>query len=377
MSDHQANLLEAIARRQPLETFTLESAPAYFETHQGQRTAGTASVLVSRASIAIRFDAPNGLDVPKAGYGESNGKIVSADGQWSAPNVNDAGAASDGQRLFDTMALVVGRDDAREVAATRLVMAGAAWQGMGVLDGRRVIVRPLSRDVTSHHDERMGLTIAGGLDDAGIQTLGRATSFVCGLDAEILRVESYAADGTLLRARYLRGFRRVGRGPHCPFVGVSDDDRMRALVAVATAIPRLLKEGLPIDMVLDQMSAHNQVSQIHLGAPFMLLPTLTIAYHRMHGDVLDGGAASRREELARLNRELKLELNADALERFENLRVEILEAGYFHAPGYETGRPQKDIKFIRDLAHKIVLRLCGYTGPYYVAERFAVGELTA
>ena len=68
-----------------------------------------------------------------------------------------------------------------------------------------------------------------------------------------------------------------------------------------------------------------------------------------------------------------VEVDAD-LDRWEKLRVEIMEGGFFHAPGYETGRPQKDIKFLRDLAHVTVFRLCGYSGPFYGSEYFAVRE---
>ena len=78
-----------------------------------------------------------------------------------------------------------------------------------------------------------------------------------------------------------------------------------------------------------------------------------------------------------LSRKLNLCLSDEDLDRFEKLRVELLEAGFFHKPGYETGRPQKDIKFLRDIAHMTVFRLCGYSGPFYGAETFAVRDISA
>jgi hypothetical protein len=367
--------LEQLARRTPPEAFTIESQRASFEVAGGERTEGTASVSVSRSTIAIRFAAAPAFTVSKAGYGDSNGKIVEHDGSWSAPNVNDAGSASDGDRLFGTMMLSVGRESAAPIAATRLVVAGAAWPGTGSVGGRAVIAQPISRDVVSHHDRRMTFTVEGDLDTRAIETWLLAGSFVSGLQLELLRVERYAADGAPVRVEHHRGFRRLGRGAHSPFTGVADEHRMRAWIAMVEALPRLLKAGVPIDMVLDQIAAHNQVSQIHVSVPLLMLAPLTAAYHRMHGIEVVPGAASRREEMARLNRELQLGLSDADLERFEKLRVEILDAGFFHAPGYETGRPQKDIKFIRDIAHCVVFRLCGYSGPFYGAERFTTQEL--
>ena len=368
-------MLESLARSVPLESLTIESGPAFFVTPDGKRSSGRATVAISRPSIAIRFTA-EGLIVPKAGYGESHGSIVAADETWSAPSVNDAGTAADGDRLFSTMALYVGRDTAQRIAATRLVIAGAAWHGKGSLAGRGVIVYPLSRDIVSHHDRRMSLTVEGDLDEATIEAMGRATAFVAGIDVEILRVERYSASGAAVRVEHRRGYRRVGRGPHSPFTGVPDEDRMRAWLAVVAAYPQLLKAGIPIDMIIDQIAAHNQVAQIHVSAQLLLLATVTAAHQRLHGEEVGEAAASRRPEIQRLDRDLGLGLGQEDLDRYEKLRVELLDAGYFHKPGYETGRPQRDIKFLRDLAHVVVLRLCGYSGPFYGAERFTVRELS-
>jgi hypothetical protein len=370
-------MLEALARRLPLESLAIESGPASFATRDGKRILGSAAVSISRSSIAIRFAAADERVVAKAAYGESGGSIVAVDEAWSARDVSDAGAAADGDHLFGTMALTVGRETAQDVAATRLVVTGGAWQGTGVLDGGRVIAHPLSREVVSHHDLRMTITIEGDADSATIDAMERACSFVSGIDIEILRVERYAASGALMRVEHRRGFRRVGRGAHSPFTGVPDDDRMRAWIALVAAFPRLLKAGIPIDMILDQIAAHNQVAQIHVSAQLLLLATVTAAHQRLHGDQVGEASASRRHELERLDRDLGLGLRSEDFDRYEKLRIELLDAGYFHAPGYETGRPQQDIKFLRDLAHVVVFRLCGYAGPFYGAERFTVRELAA
>ena len=377
MSENTPLSLDALARRPPLEQFTIESGPAFFEARDGGRSAGTAAVFVSRPSIAIRFTPDCGLTVTRAAYGESNGRIAAVDGSWCVQNANHAGSAFDGDQLFGTMSLTVSQAAADEVAATRLVIAGAAWQGSGDLDGRRVIAHPLSRDTVSHHDQRMSITIEKDLDEGTTETLGRACSFVAGIDVEVLQVERFSVQGALVDVKHQRGFRRVGRGPHSPFTGVADKHRMRAWIALASAFPRLLEAGAPIDMIVDQISAHNQVAQINVSAQLLLLATVTAAYHQMHGITVDGGAASRRGELSHLNNKLTLGLSDEDLERFERLRVELLDAGYFHKPGYETGRPQQDIKFIRDIAHIIVFRLCGYAGPFYGAERFVTRELAA
>lgn len=370
-------MLETLSRLQQLESLTLESTPAVFEPRGGQRATGYAGVTISRASIAIRFAASEKLTVEKAPYGESNGSIVAVDGAWSAKDVNDAGVAADGERLFRTMALKIGSADGNEVAATRLVIAGGAWQGEGSLNGSRVIVQPLSKDAVSHHELRASITVERDLDEATIEAMGRATGFICGLDVEILRVERYSAQGVLLQVEHRRGYRRVGRGPHSPFTGVADEHRMRAWIALVAAMPGLLKSGVPIDMIIDEIGAHNQVSQINVSAQLLLLATVTAAHQRLHGSEVGPPALSRRQELARLDRDLGLGLKDEDFERYDRLRVELLDAGYFHAPGYETGRPQMDIKFLRDIAYVTVLRLCGYAGPFYGAERFTVRELAS
>jgi hypothetical protein len=368
-------MLETLARRQPLESFIIESGPALFETRAETRIPGSASVTVSRSSITVRFAADGNMVVPKAAYGESSGRIAALDGRWTAPQVNDAGFAANGDRLFGTMALIATPSTVDDVAATRLVIAGGAWQGDGSVDGERVIAHRLSEVVASHHDLRMSITIEGNADADAIGAMERASAFVSGLDVELLRIERYSPQGALIRIEHRRGYRRLGRGPHSPFTGLPDGDRMRAWIALVAAIPRLLKTGVPIDMILDQISAHNQVAQINVSAQLLLLATVTAAHQCLHGDEVGEGSASRRRELETLDRVLGLGLNASDFDRYDKLRVELLDAGYFHKPGYETGRPQQDIKFLRDLAHGIVLRLCGYTGPVYGAEQFEARKI--
>jgi hypothetical protein len=371
-------MLETLARRIPAETLALESAPAYFLAPDGKQAPGEATVTVTRSTITIRFTPNDPLVVAKAAYGESNGDVCALDRSWHAHDVNHAGTAGNStDHLFSTMALSIGRHDGRHVAATRLVIAGSAWQGTGTLGGRRVVAHPLSRDVVSHHDRRMTITLEGDADEQLVEHMRQAGSFVDGIDLEILRVERCSDEGVALSVEHHRGYRRVGRGPHSPFTGVADEHRMRAWTALVEAFPRLLADGIPIDMIVDQIAAHNQVAQIHVSAPLLLLAIVTAAHQRLHGADVGEGKASRRAELERLDRDLNLGLRTEDFERYEKLRVELLEAGFFHKPGYETGRPQRDIKFIRDVAHLVVFRLCGYTGPFYGAERFVVRELAA
>jgi hypothetical protein len=370
-------MLESIARRSAPDALSLEPQPAVFEG-SGLRVSGEAEATVSRSSIAIRFRRNGELAIPKAAYGESNGTVTASRDGWFSAEVNDAGKATNGDQLFGTRAIRIGRAiTGDEVAATRLITAGDAWNGGGTIGNRRFVIAPLSVDAVSHHDRRLAIALEGALDEATIETIGRACAFVAGIDVEILRVERYDSDGMLLDVDHRRGFRRVGRGAHSPFTGVAPEDKTRAWSALVEAFPRLLAEGFPIDMMIDQLSAHNQVSQIHVSAVLLLLTTQTAAYQRLHGASLGSASTPRRAELEKLSKDLGLGLTDEEIERFEKLRIELLDSGFFHAPGYETGRPQKDIKFLRDLAHVTVLRLCGYSGPFYGAERFVVRELAS
>ena len=365
--------LPALARRATDEDFFIQHEPAYFETTKGVRTPGEASVHVTRSSIAIRFTPDASLDVGNAGYMEANGAIGAAGGGWIAPRVNDFGQTGSGERLFGAQELVVGRAD--NIAATRLVFAGTAWEGTTTIDGRALAAAPLSGQVIHCHDARLSLAIDGACDARMIDILDRTATFVSGLDIELLRIDDVSAGGDILRSRHNRGYRRVGRGPHDPFAGVASEHRMRAFAAIATAIPRLQAKGVPIIAMINHMGSHNTVAEIDSSACHPIAAVLSAAFHHVHGLTVGAGAASRRAELAKLNQDIGLGLDDAGLDRWEKLRVEIMEGGFFHAPGYETGRPQKDIKFLRDLAHLTVFRLCGYSGPFYGSEGFATREV--
>lgn len=368
-------MLDALVRRPAPETLVLEPQGAVFDGG-GKRIAGEADAVISRASIGIRFRRNGGLVVEKAAYGEANGTVRALRDGWFSAEVNDAGKAVNGDQLFVARAIHIGTRDG-DVAATRVVVAGDAWQGTGTIFGRRFAVAPLSVDAVSHHDRRLAVAVEGDLDDDQLDTILRGCAFVAGLELEILRVERYNGDGLLLGTEHRRGFRRVGRAPHSPFTGVSAVDRTRAWSALVDAFPRLLADGVPIDMIIDQLAAHNAVSQIHVSSVLLLLATQTAAYHRLHGAAVAAQASTGGPELAALSTALGLGVSDEDIARFEKLKIELFDAGYFHAPGYETGRPQRDIKFLRDLAHVTVLRLCGYSGPFYGAERFVVRELAA
>lgn len=374
MLDPRLKLLERLSRRASLEAFIIESGPAIFEPLKSERSAGYAEVSVSRASIAIRFATDTPLAVTKAGYGESNGEIAAMNGAWRAPRVNDAGLSAAGDRLFVTPELVIGQGG--EIAVTRLIFAGAGWHGLTQLDGRCVVAESLAKEAVNHHDARLSITVEGALDPATIEAIDRASSFVSGIDLELLRVESFTEMGDLAQTRHLRGFRRVGRHPHSPFTGVDDEDRMRAWTALVSAIPRLSKSGIPIVQIINLIGAHNQTPDINTSAPLLLLAIQAAAYHYMHGGEIKAPSPVNRLELVNLNQKLDLNLTKADLDRFDNLRVELLDSGFFHKPGYETGRPQRDIKFLRDLAHMIVFRMCGYAGPFYGSETFAVRALS-
>ncbi len=339
-----------------------------FQPVRGDEIAGTAQVLVSRSSIAIHFTPDVAFPIAQAAYGEASGRIHAADGSWTSNRVNFVEEGVDGSLHFLTLDVQLSRAHSAEIVAVRLVFAGAAWDAEIVLDGRQVVVAGISSHSISHHDARMAIAVAGPLADAEIEIMGRAASLVSGLDLEPLRVEFLSRGGDIVETRHLRGHRRVGRSTHDPFSAVANADRIRAWKALVLAIPRLDAQGVPIRMMINHVATHNQVADINSAAPLLVLATLAVAYHAAHGETVGAGAASRRAELSALDRALDLGLGEDGLDRFEKLRVELLEAGFFHKPGYETGRPQKDIKFLRDLLHLIVFRLSGYEGPYYCSE---------
>jgi hypothetical protein len=261
------------------------------------------------------------------------------------------------------------------VVATRLVVAGAAWDAETVAAGVALAVRAVSSDVASHHDRRLGIAAPGSLDAPGADLLVRAAGFVCGIDLELLRVERYDAERRLVESEDHRGLRRLGRFPHSPFDQIPVAARGRAFGLLVAALRAADPAGVPLALIVDQIGASNVVQHIHLSAQLLAFAATTAAYHEVHGLALDATPGGRADELAALNARLGLGLGVDDIARYAHLCVELLDAGFFHAPGYETGRPQRDIKFLRDIAHRIVFRLAGYEGPYYGSETGAPAVL--
>ncbi|MBC2666999.1 hypothetical protein H7F51_15890 [Novosphingobium flavum] len=366
------DFLQELARRTMVEELVLDREPAEFEITGGGVAHGLATVRISRASIAIRFVPDEPLEVVRAAYGQVNGAIHATSGLWRANRVNFVSSSDDGEKLFVTQDLLVEGNGAGPIAATRLVLAGARLEGETALGGARVVAAPLTDMAANHHDARMALAFAGEVSDALLQTAGRATSFVAGLDVEPLRIDHVAADGSWIRTQHSRGFRKVGRAPHSPLTGTPDEARLAAWSAVANALASGTRPDMPLLQIVNMITASNQVGDIDSGGVLLALATRIGAYHL--GRAVDAAVvpSAHRDELAALDHALALGLTAADFERYENLRVELFDSGFFHKPGYETGRPQNDIKFLRDIAHLMVFRLCGYEGDYYRSEAFAI-----
>lgn len=364
----ESSALEALDLR-PADEILRHDGPAWFTPPEGEAVAGEASIQVTRSTLLVGFEAGELFALPELTYGATSGSIVADDGSWAVRNLTYAGEGRNGEHLFDTLAITLCVPDAGvEVDATRLVLAGAAWTADVTLAGRRIVVRPLSFDVASHHDRRLSIAADGALDAPSIDHLVRAASFVSGIELELLSVDRYDADGRTLEREHRRGLARLGRAPHAPFSSAQDTERARAFVGLAAAFGPAVKRGVPLDLMVDQINASNVVRHIHLSAQMLALPIVTAAYQHAHGRTLVGRAATRVADLEGLNTALALGLDAPAFARYERLCGELLDAGFFHDPGYETGRPQRDIKFLRDIAYAIVLRYAGYAGPYHSSE---------
>jgi hypothetical protein len=360
--------LGAFALAPAAEDFTLAAVPAVFEKTTGGSATGRAEVRLARTSASIRFVSDAPLDIEAAGYGEASGSIRAVDGQWAAARVNDVGVGANGDRLFVTPELCQQVSGAGDLAATRIVFAGSGWDGEARFGERLAVAADLSQEPINHHEQRLALVVAGAVDDPTFEVIGRAASLVGGIELEPLRVDSFAATGKILATRHIRAFRRVGRGPHDPFIRLSDAARMQAWAALVTAIPGLEATGFPVVSMINKLSAHNSVAEINSSAALLALAIQSAAHQAACGDEVGPGAASRQAELRALDRALGLGLTDAECDRFEHLRIELLDTGYFHKPGYETGRPQIDVKFLRDLAHRIIFKASGYTGPFYCSE---------
>jgi hypothetical protein len=343
----------------------------------GSGIPGVAAIRVTPTSITLRFTPHDAGAAEKlrSRYGAAT-RIRSADGRWDAVRVSRTGPSrTPGTELFDCAMLVRREGDPALTTTTRLILAGAAWTADVSVDGAPIVVRPLSDDVASHHDKRMAIVAVGALGDVAIEDAARAAGFVSGVELAILRVERYDRAGNVVESEDRRWAPRVGWLPHAPFTGVSAQARAQAFAALATALARDDGRGFPLRHVVEQINASYTIRNIHLSAHHLAQALMTAAFHAAHGRTFDDSSQATTG-VERLNERLELGLGPAERARIERLRVELLEAGFFHDPGYESGRPQRDIKFLRDVVDAIVLRSCGYTGPYHGSEHATVLEMS-
>jgi hypothetical protein len=344
-----------------------------YTSKSGERSRGNVSIAVSTTSISAHFEDISTFAIPEERYGEPGGRLESADGSWSCGTVTFTGTSSDGKRLFNCAELRLGATSAAvQVASTRLMLAGANWSGVSRFSGRAAVFHGHARNATNHHDARISVAIEGELTPQERDTLESVVSLCAGIATPILSVEQYDANDALLSTVHYRGYRRVGRFPHSPFPK-DDAVLLRAFAAISEGVGPLRESGFPVDIVFDQITGSNVVAQIHLSAQLLMLAVQTTAYHLANRRrAAAEGMPDQRAIFAGLCAELKLAVDEPGLDRLTSVRTELLDQGYFGAPGYETGRPQVDIKFVRDIAHTSMFRLCGYAGPFWSSERFRV-----
>jgi hypothetical protein len=313
-------------------------------------TPGKAIVALTPTSITVRFVPQDAAALDKRPAGPA--RIRAHDDSWEAVKGYGGLPQATGEVLFDGALLACHAKSGEPVAATRIVFAGAAWRADVTIAGERMLVVPLTHDVANHHDKRMALVARGALTHPEIADIARASGFVSGVETAVVCVERYAADGTLVESEHRRWTPRVGWSPHSPFTGVAPATQAQAFEALATALRASDGAAFPLRRVVDQICSSYNVRDIHFAAQNYALAIVTAAAHGYD-----------------------LQLSAGDRERYEGVRAELLERGFFHDPGYETGRPQKDIKFLRDIADAIVLRSCGYQGTYYGSEHVTTLEL--
>ena len=313
-------------------------------------TPGHAEVTLTPVSIGVKFtpDEAGALATRPAGPA----RIRSADGRWEAVKGYGGLPQTPGEVLFDGALLVSRTGSAAAVAVTRLVLAGAAWTADVTIGGQPVQMAALVAGVANHHDKRMAIVVPGSPTHPHIGDLARANGFVSGVETPVISVERYAADGTLVEVEHRRWTPRVGWSPHSPFTGVAEETWGRAFAALAGALAASDDGRFPLRRVVTLINASYNVGDIHMAAQMLALAIVTATAHGYD-----------------------LELSAADAERYERVRAELLERGFFHEPGYESGRPQKDIKFLRDIADEIVLRSAGFTGTYYGSEHVATRQL--
>jgi hypothetical protein len=342
--------LEVFASKPVDTTFTREDnvAPESRAT-PAWSTAGEAAVVLSPTSISVRFVPQDASAFAKRPAGPA--RIRSNDGSWEAVKGYGGLPQTAGEVFFDG-SLLLNRVAKGQVAVTRIVFAGAAWSSEIQVAGNGVLVHALIGDVANHHDKRMAIVTGGNLTHSEIADFARALGFVNGVETAVICVERYDAAGTLIETEHRRWTQRVGWSPHSPFTGVAVETQARAFAMLATALRTRDDQTFPLRRVVDLIVCSYNVRDIHMSAQMLTLAIVTAAAHGYD-----------------------LGLSPSDRERYECVRAELLERGYFHDPGYETGRPQKDIKFLRDIADAIVLKSCGFSGAYYGAEHVTTLEL--
>jgi hypothetical protein len=368
----------SIAERAATESFTTAPCEAVYTAKTGERSHGRVSVIVSASSISARFEDISAFELPEERYGEPGGRLEAADGSWYSSAVTFTGTSASGERLFNCPELRLPANErvaGLPVVSTRVILAGASWSGVSRFAGRSAVFQALAPDATSHHDARLAVAIDGALTPKETETLESVVALCAGISTPVRSVEQYGAGDALLSQTHYRGYRRVGRFPHSPF---PEDDavRLRAFAAIGAGIDPLREAGFPVDVVFDQITGSNVVAQIHLSATLLMQAVQTTAYHLAARCADDNVKRSHRAAFANLVAELRLEVDEAGLDRLTAVRSELLDHGYFGDPGYETGRPQVDIKFVRDIAHTAIFRLCGYTGPFWSSERFRIEAYT-
>jgi hypothetical protein len=313
-------------------------------------TPGNAQVALSPTSITVRFvpQDPAALEHRPAGPA----RIRALDGTWDAVKGYGGLLQTAGEVLFDGALLACRTGNTVPVGVTRIVLAGGAWPADVTVAGEPLTARPLTHDVANHHDKRMALVAQGNLTHSRIADLARAAGFVSGVETAVVCVERYAASGELLATEHRRWSPRVGWSPHSPFTGIDVPTQAQAFARLATALAASDDAVFPLRRIVDQIATSYNVLNIHLSAQMLALAIVTAAAHGY-----DPG------------------LSPADRDRYDRVRAELLERGFFHDPGYETGRPQKDIKFLRDIADAIVLRSCGFSGSYYGSEQVTTLEL--
>jgi hypothetical protein len=312
-------------------------------------TAGEASVVLSPTSISVRFVPQDASAFGKRPAGPA--RIRSLDGTWEAVKGYGGLPQTAGEVLFDG-SLLLHRRAKTPVAVTRIVFAGAAWSADEKVAGEDVVLHALVHDVANHHDKRMAIVTGKNLTHSEIADLARSLGFVNGVETAVVCVERYDAAGALIETEHRRWTPRVGWSPHSLFTGVAVETQARAFAMLAGALLTGDEGAFPLRRVVDLIVCSYNVRDIHMAAQMLALAIVTAASHGYD-----------------------LGLSPGDRERYERVRAELLERGYFHDPGYESGRPQKDIKFLRDIADAIVLKSCGFSGAYYGAEHVTTLEL--